>query len=259
MNPALALPELDVLGVPFAQVAPDQAVEAAQRLFERPEPGWIAVENAHAVNLANADDSHREVLRRADLVLNDGKGMLLAGRLLGKRFPQDLHGNYFTPLLLDLAASKGWTAFLLGAAPGIVDRAADVLSERHPGLKVVGTHHGFIAPDGHEEIAARIREVGAELLLVGMGMPRQEQWVDEHLEATGVRLASTVGAFFDFQVGELPRAPHWMNRLGLEWLFRLVTEPRRLWRRYLVGNPLFVYRVVRQRLRTIRDGAPSGN
>ena len=245
-------PTLAVLGVPFAQLTAAQAIAEAVRLFEDPDPAWIAVENAHAVNLATGDPDHREVLRRADLVLNDGKGMLLAGRLLGHRFPIDLNGNYFTPLLLDCAASKGWATFLLGASPGVVDRAADLLTARHPGLKIVGTQHGFIPPDGHDEIAERIREVGAELLLVGMGMPRQEQWVDRYLEATGARLASTVGAFYDFQVGEVPRAPQWMNRLGLEWLFRLVTEPKRLWKRYLIGNPLFVLRVLRQRLRGTR-------
>lgn len=245
------LPTLEVIGVPFARLAPAEAIAEAERLFEDPDPKWIAVENAHAVNLATGDPDHLEVLRRADLVLNDGKGMLLAGRLLGRPFPTDLHGNYFTPLLLDCAASRGWSTFLLGAAPGVVDRAADLLSARHPGLKIVGTHHGFIPPEGHEEVTAQIREVGAELLLVGMGMPRQEQWVDRYLESTGARLASTVGAFFDFQVGELPRAPHWMNSLGLEWLFRLVTEPRRLWRRYLIGNPLFVARVLNQRLRGV--------
>ena len=253
MTVTLSRPTLEVLGVPFAQLTPSQAVTEAERLYEGSDPAWIAVENAHAVNLAEADPSHKEVLRRADLVLNDGKGMLLAGRVLDSPFPADLHGNYFTPLLLDCAASKGWSAFLLGAAPGVVDRAADILSIRHPGLKIVGTHHGFIPEGGHEEVAAQVREIGADLLLVGMGMPRQEQWLDEHLEATGVRLASTVGAFFDFQVGELPRAPHWVNRFGLEWLFRLVTEPRRLWKRYLLGNPLFVYRIVRQRLRSKRS------
>ena len=258
MSATLSRPTLEVLGVPFAQLSPEEAIAEAERLFEDPDPKWIAVENVHAVNLATGDPAHRDVLRRADLVLNDGKGTLLAGRLLGKPFPADLNGNYFTPLLLDCAASRGWSTFLLGAAPGIVERAADLLSARHPGLKIVGTHNGFIPDDGHEEVAAQIREAGTELLLVGMGMPRQEQWVDRYVEATGVRLASTVGAFYDFQVGEVPRAPQWMNRLGLEWLFRLVTEPRRLWKRYLIGNPLFVFRVLRQRLGTRRGHCPKG-
>lgn len=239
---------IDVLGVPFARMTPEAAVEEAERLYERPEPAWIAVENAHAVNLATADPSHREVLRRADVVLNDGKGLLLAARLLGTRFPTDLNGNYFTPLLLDRAAARGWPTFLLGAAPGVVDRAAEQLGRRHPGLRIVGTRHGFIAPGEHERVAAEIRDAGTGLLLVGMGMPLQEQWLDRHLDATGARLASTVGAFYDFQVGAVRRAPQWMNRIGIEWLFRLATEPRRLWKRYLLGNPLFLYRIAQQRL-----------
>ena len=249
MQPGPRIETIDLLGVPFARLTPEQAVDRAEALFGRQEPAWIAVENAHAVNLAATDPGHLEVLRSADLVLNDGKGVMLGALLLGRSFPADLNGNFFTPLLLDRAAERGWRTFLLGAAPDVVERAAEVLVERHPGLVVVGTQHGFMAPEENGAVCARIRGAASELLLVGLGMPRQERWTHEHLEATGVRLATTVGAFYDFQTGRVPRAPAWLNRLGLEWVHRLAMEPRRLWRRYLVGNPLFVARVLRRRLR----------
>lgn len=239
---------IEILGVPFARLDAEAAVDAAESLYERDDPAWIAVENAHALNLASADPDHRRILRRADMVLNDGKGTLLAARLLGTRLPVDLNGNFFTPLLLQRAAERGWPVFFLGAAPGVAARAATKLTSEDPRLRIVGTHDGFIAPGEDETVAKEIRAAGAELLLVGMGMPRQEQWLDRYVDATGVRLASTVGAFFDFQVGVVPRAPAWMNRLGLEWIYRLYKEPRRLWRRYVIGNPLFVGRVLRQRL-----------
>jgi exopolysaccharide biosynthesis WecB/TagA/CpsF family protein len=239
---------IEILGIRFARLSAAQAVDEAEALYERREPAWIAVENVHAVNLATADGSHREVLDRAGLVLNDGKGVMLGARILGDRFPDDLNGNAFTPLLLERAAQRGWPVFLLGAAPGVVERAARILREEHTGLQVVGTHHGFLGPDDHDAVVRAIRTAGTGLLLVGMGMPLQERWVDRHLAATGARLASTVGAFFDFRTGEVPRAPAWLNRIGLEWAYRLVMEPRRLWRRYLLGNPLFMYRVGRQRL-----------
>ncbi len=238
---------IEVLGVPFNRLSPSQAVDAAEELFEREEPAWIAVENAHAVNLAQADPSHLALLRRADLVLNDGKGVMLGARLLGASFPADLNGNFFTPLLLDRAAERGWRTFLLGAAPGVAERAAELLVRRHPGLVIAGTRHGFIAPDAHAEVCAEIRGARTELLLVGLGMPMQERWTCEHLHATGARLATTVGAFYDFQTGTVPRAPAWLNRVGLEWVQRLALEPRRLWRRYVVGNPLFIARVLAQR------------
>lgn len=246
------VPSIDILGVRYACLNPQAALDEAENLYLRERPAWIAIENVHAVNLAYNDPQHRAALNRADLVLNDGKGVLLGARILGARFPQDLHGNYFTLLVLERAAERGWPVFLLGAAPGVVDRAAERLTRSIRGLNVVGTRHGFIAPDEHDEVATSIRRAGAGLLMVGMGMPLQEQWLDRHLHKTGARLAVTAGAFFDFQAGEVKRAPEWMNRLGLEWVHRLVQEPRRLWRRYLLGNPLFVARVVRQRARLRR-------
>lgn len=239
---------IDILGVRFARPTPDEALRLAEELYERDEPAWIAVENVHAVNLARADPSHRDVLNRADLVLNDGKGLLLGARLLGQKFPADLNGNVFTPMVLELAAARGWPVYFLGAAPGVADRARAKLVDEIPGLRVVGTQDGFFRATDLQRVIDEIRDSGASLLVVGMGMPLQERWLHDHLESTGVSLGVTAGAFFDFEVGEVPRAPTWMNKLGLEWLFRLVVEPRRLWRRYLIGNPAFIYRVIRQRL-----------
>lgn len=246
-TPTTLVETIDILGVGFARMTPDAALDLTETLYERAEAAWIAVENVHAVNLAWSDPSHRDVLNRADLVLNDGKGVLLAARLLGERFPADLNGNVFTPMVLRLAAERGWPVFFLGAAPGVADRARTTLMRELPGLKVVGTQDGYFAPTDLGRVIDEIHESGARLLVVGMGMPQQERWLHDHLESTGVSLGVTAGAFFDFEVGEVARAPAWMNKIGLEWLFRLIVEPRRLWRRYLVGNPIFIYRVIRQR------------
>jgi exopolysaccharide biosynthesis WecB/TagA/CpsF family protein len=240
------VPTADILGVRFARLTLDEAIDLAETLYERDEPAWIAVENAHALNLAFKDPSHRDVLNQADLVLNDGKGLLLAARILGGAFPEDLNGNVVNPRLLERASSRGWPVFFLGAAPGVAERAAARLTTEVPGLQVVGTHDGFFGPRDASRVIDSIKSAGARLLVVGMGMPMQEKWLHDHLESTGVALGITAGAFFDFEVGEVKRAPTWMNKIGLEWLFRLMVEPRRLWRRYLIGNPLFVYRIIRQ-------------
>jgi exopolysaccharide biosynthesis WecB/TagA/CpsF family protein len=150
-------------------------------------------------------------------------------------------------MLLRRAADRGWPVFFLGAAPGVADTAAQVLADRFEGLQVVGTRDGYFKEDEEAEICEKIRASGAKLLLIGMGMPVQERWLDRNLEATGVRLASTVGAFFDFQAGIVPRAPDWVQRYHVEWIYRLATEPRRLWRRYVLGNPMFVFRILKQR------------
>jgi exopolysaccharide biosynthesis WecB/TagA/CpsF family protein len=240
--------KLNLLGVEFTPLTRAQAVDEAERLFEAGDPAWIAVENVHALNLAYTDPDHRAALNRADMVLNDGSGVRLGARILGARFPEDLHGNVFTPMLLERAARRGWPVFFLGAAPGVADKAAQVLTEKHPGLQVVGTRDGYFKREEEAEIAEKIKASGAKLLMVGMGMPIQEQWLDRNVEATGVRLASTVGAFYDFQAGVVPRAPDWVQRFHVEWVYRLAKEPKRLWRRYVLGNPLFIYRAIKQRL-----------
>jgi len=205
--------------------------------------------NAHTLNLATTDSSYAEVLRGADLVLNDGKGVLLAGLILGRRFPADLNGNFFTPLLLDHAAASGWSIYILGSRPGVAESVAEVLKAKHPGLAIAGTMHGHFSASDEDDVVARIRETNPGLLLVGMGNPLQERFLARRLKDSGARIGLGVGAYLDFQVGEVERAPTWMNRIGIEWVHRLFQEPRRMWRRYLLGNPLFVWRVLRSRLR----------
>ncbi len=128
-------------------------------------------------------------------------------------------------------------------------RAATELRERIQGLQVAGTHTGYFPPEDSAAVAEHIRATGARALMVAMGNPLQEMWLDRHLEATGARIGIGVGAFFDFAAGEVPRAPAWMNRFGVEWVYRLWQEPRRMWRRYVLGNPLFLARVIMERAR----------
>ena len=237
---------IEILRVPINRLTPEQALEEVDRLYERGRPAFIAHTNAHTINLAADDPEYLAVLQRADLVLNDGKGAMLAARILGTRFPADMNGNFFGPLLLEHCAKRGWPVFFLGAGPGVAERAAALLMERFSGLKIAGTHDGFFQTD--EDAIAAIKESGAEVVYVGMGNPLQERWIDRCLARTGARIGVGVGAFFDFITDEVPRAPAWMNRWGLEWVHRLIQEPRRMWRRYILGNPKFIWRTIRQRL-----------
>lgn len=238
-------PTIDIQRVPIAQVTPEEALREVERLYDRDDPAFIAHTNAHTINLTHDDPEFLGVLRRADLILNDGKGVMLGARILGRRFPRDMNGNFFSPLLLERCAQRGWPVFFLGAGPGVAAKAARMLEDRFPGLKVAGTHDGFFKTD--EDAIAAIRGSGAEVVLVGMGNPLQERWIDRCLDRTGARIGVGVGAFFDFITGEVPRAPSWMNRFGLEWVHRLAQEPKRMWRRYILGNPKFVWRTLKQR------------
>jgi exopolysaccharide biosynthesis WecB/TagA/CpsF family protein len=248
---------VEVLGVPVARLTAAAAREELVRLYQRDRPALVAYANAHTLNLASRDSGYRDVLCSADIVLNDGAGLAIAGRLFGRPFPDNLNGSDFNPVILEEAAERGWPVFLLGARPGVAAEAARRLSARIPRLDVCGTRDGYFAPEESTEVAESIRAAGTGVLMVAMGNPLQETWLNRHLEATGARLGVGVGAFLDFTAGVVPRAPAWMNRLWLEWLYRLVQEPRRMWRRYVVGNPLFLLRVLRARLRQLRPGRPA--
>jgi exopolysaccharide biosynthesis WecB/TagA/CpsF family protein len=238
--------KVEILGVPFARLSCGGAVDQIERLYDNGGPNLIAFANSYSLNIAASNPSYREVLRRADLVLNDGKGVMIAALLKGEPFPADLNGNAISPLILDRAASRGWPVYFLGGRPGVADEAAERLRTRFPSLAIVGTCHGFFDPSSERRVIAEIRRREAGLVLVALGNPMQEYWLDRNLAATGARLGLGVGAFLDFQAGRVPRAPALLNRTGLEWIYRLMKEPRRLWRRYLLGNPLFMARVLRE-------------
>jgi exopolysaccharide biosynthesis WecB/TagA/CpsF family protein len=240
------VPTINVLGVPVAALTAPEAIAEVSGLLAKPGPQTLVYVNAHSVNLARSHNRYRACLADADLVLNDGSGLALAARMRGRRFPANLNGTDFTPEVLRLAAHEGLDVYLLGGRPGVAARAADRLCARVPGLRVVGHHHGYFTDD--HAVVAEIRATGADIVLVAMGNPRQELWLAEHLPATGAELGVAVGAFLDFAADRMPRAPKWMRSLGIEWLYRLGREPVRLFVRYVIGNPLFVARVLVDRV-----------
>lgn len=241
-------PTIDVLGIPVAKLTPDAALAEISWIHDNDVPSLVAYANAHTLNLASTDPAYKQVLLRAPIVLNDGSGIAIAARMNGDRFPANLNGSDFNPLILGLAAERSWPVYFLGARQGVAERAAQAMKARYPALQVAGCRDGYWAPHQHGSVAAAIRAAGASVVMAALGNPLQEKWLDAHLPATGARIGVGVGAFFDFAAGEVPRAPAWMNRAGIEWVFRLAQEPRRLWRRYVVGNPVFLARVLWARL-----------
>lgn len=243
------LPFLDILGVPVARLTRDEAAAAVERAALEDAPALVGYVNAHTINLACGNPAYLELLReRAAVLLNDGSGVAIAGRLQGRPFFENLNGTDFNLLVLGIAARRKWPVYLMGAKPGVAERAAHRLVARIPGLRIAGVRDGFFEAADEPRIVGDIRASGAGVILVGMGNPKQELWLDRHLAATGARLGVGVGAFFDFAAGEVRRAPGWMIRLGIEWVHRLAVEPGRLWRRYVLGNPIFLFRLLRDRL-----------
>lgn len=180
------------------------------------------------------------------LVFNDGIGVDIASLVLyGSAFPENLNGSDFTPRYLQNTRHR-YRIFLLGSRPGVAERAREHLSRSCPQHWIVGCYHGYFKKEDTVKILNMIKASNADIILVGMGNPRQEFWLADNLEATGCRLALGVGALFDFVTEQVRRAPPSIRSARLEWVYRLIQEPRRLWRRYLVGNFLFIFRVLGQ-------------
>ena len=247
------VPRWDILGIPvLAGHASDVTHELDSRLTDG-ERIKLTYLNAHASNVAAGHPEFSTALKSFS-VLNDGVGLDIAARMLkGSAFPENLNGTDFTLRYLNETARR-FRIFLLGARPGVAEDAAAALAQALPQHEIVGARDGYFVATGSSEIAAHIKASGADLLLVAMGNPAQELWIDRNFEATGARLAIGVGALFDFLAARVPRAPKAVRNLRLEWAFRLALEPNRLWRRYLVGNPLFLARVARA---LPRRGAPN--
>jgi N-acetylglucosaminyldiphosphoundecaprenol N-acetyl-beta-D-mannosaminyltransferase len=212
--------------------------------------------NVHAANLAFELPWLRTVYNTCEYVVCDGFGVKWGARLLGKRVPARLTPPDWLPNVAELAARCGFSLFLLGNRPGVPERAAELLAAQYPGLRIVGTQHGYFdkAPGSaeNEAVVRRISVAQPQILYVGFGVPAQERWLLENWERLDVNCGIAVGAMLDYVAGVTPRGPRWMTDRGLEWLARLVSEPRRLWRRYLIGNPLFFYRVLKQRFGRLR-------
>jgi N-acetylglucosaminyldiphosphoundecaprenol N-acetyl-beta-D-mannosaminyltransferase len=215
---------------------------AIPELMARPGLHQLATVNPEFVMAAQKDGEFMRILQQAELCLPDGVGLLWASRRLGYRLPERVAGSDLVYHLASLAADHGWRLFLLGAAPGVAEEAATILQGRYPGLIVAGTYAGSPDPAENEAIVARINAGQADMLYVAYGAPRQDKWIARNQEALPtVRLAMGVGGALDFITGRAIRAPRWLQRLGLEWLYRLFREPWR-WRRML-ALPRFVWSV----------------
>ncbi len=206
----------------------------------------VAYVNAHVLNQSFSNPELRRALQASDLVYCDGYGVRLAAKLVGLPVPHRMTGADWIWGLAALCAHVGESIYLLGSEPGVARQAAARLSATFPGLDVAGTHHGYFEPgSAHDDrVVEDVNARRPSILLVGMGTPKQEAWVQEHLDRVDVDVFWTVGALFDYVSGRIRRAPGWLADNGLEWIFRLGLEPQRMWRRYLLGNPAFLTRVM---------------
>jgi N-acetylglucosaminyldiphosphoundecaprenol N-acetyl-beta-D-mannosaminyltransferase len=243
------LARVDILDVAVDNVSLDEAVARVCAALRGARPTLSTFVNAHCLNVAARDPEYRAVLAGAGHVFPDGFGVQLAGRILGRPLRQNVNGTDLFPALCRALEGSNARLYLLGGRPGVADEVRRWIGEHHPGLTVCGARHGHFDESESALVARAIRDANTDLLLVARGVPLQETWLAEHLGRTGARVGIGVGGLFDFYSGRIPRAPRWMREVGLEWAYRLLQEPRRLARRYLVGNFVFLSSIWQQRRR----------
>jgi N-acetylglucosaminyldiphosphoundecaprenol N-acetyl-beta-D-mannosaminyltransferase len=243
------LPRANVLGVGLSVINLDSAVDAVTQALERKQKGYVCVTGVHGVSEAQTNPAFRAILNHSFLTTPDGMPMVWMGRLQGFREMGRVYGPDLMLRVCDWTRTRGYKHFLYGGAPGVVEELKQRLERQFPGLQIAGHYTPPFRPLTTDEEAQLARQVAAlkpDLFWVGLSTPKQEQFMAKYWQTLDATLFFGVGAAFDFHAGRMRQAPRWMQRCGLEWLFRLLCEPRRLWKRYFKNNPLFLWRAACQ-------------
>lgn len=240
-----------LMGVPLDLLTMEQTVLRCEQLIAAEEAVQHVVVNAGKYVLMRDQPRLREIVSRCALINADGMSVVWAGRLLGHAVPERVTGIDLMARLLELAESRQWPVFFLGARGDVLGQFVEIVTDRYPLLEVAGYRDGYFEDDA--SVAELIRRSGARMLFIGMPSPRKEYFTDEQLCRMGPVFVMGVGGTFDVWAGRTRRAPAWMQRVGLEWLYRFAQEPRRMWRRYLFGNARFLGMVASERMRHVRS------
>jgi N-acetylglucosaminyldiphosphoundecaprenol N-acetyl-beta-D-mannosaminyltransferase len=243
---------VSLLGAGIDALGIEETVEQVAALIGTGRQSRVMTLNPEFLYRAQSDGELLDLVKRADLVTPDGEGIVWACRIAGRPVPERVTGIDLMMRLVEKAAAEGWRVYLLGAAPGVAEEAAERLSRLYPGLQVAGCRHGYFQEDEGYKVAEEISKARPDLLFAALGAPKQEIWIDRYLEKSGATVAIGVGGSLDVLAGRVRRAPRWVRRLRLEWLYRLLSNPSR-WRRQLV-LPLFAWLVIREyKLKRIRQ------
>ncbi len=235
---------VEILGIRIDNISMAEALEWIRQKLRGDGHASVCITNAHCANVSCLNASYHETLLDSSLNLADGVGLRIAGKLKRTPIRQNVNGTDLFPRLCAMLEGSGDSLYLLGGRPGVAQDVAEWIQKRYPQTAIAGYRSGYFEPHEEDGVAEDIRRSGAAVLLVAMGVPQQELWIHRNLEKTGVRVAMGVGGLFDFYSGRIPRAPTWMRETGLEWTYRLLQEPGRMWKRYLIGNWTFLARHV---------------
>lgn len=229
-----------IFGIRIDNLTMKEAVEWTLKRSKETKIAFFV--NVNSVNIATNNADFKKALTKADHIFADGSGVRIAARHAGFNLKDNVNGTDLLPHLCRQSVHKHASIYLLGAEPGVANDAAKKLRETYPGLKIAGTHHGYFDKNNSKDVIARINHSQADILLVAFGSPIQEQWLIENRDQLHCSTALAVGGLFDFFSGKIPRSPLWLREMGLEWVWRLMQEPKKKFNRYVIGNPVFLFR-----------------
>ena len=233
--------KVEILGVQVDSVTMSQAVAEVENLIAAKKNSIVATANAEMLLMSTHDAELKKILNSAALVVPDGAGTVWAAHHLGKKMPQRVAGYDLVQELMKIAPAKGIKFFLFGSAPGVAEKAKSKAEELYPGIKIVGVRNGYFKAEDEAEIISQIKNSAPDILLAALGVPKQEKWLAAHKEELNVPVSIGVGGTLDVMAGNVKRAPLWMQKAKLEWLFRAMLQPSRAGR--LIALPKFVWKV----------------
>jgi len=243
-----------LFGLKISKLDMMETIEEMERLIAQNKSSMVFTPNVQRVVEAQKNKHIKNIYDHADLLLPDGMPLVWASKIFGNSLKERIAGSDLFPLFCKISSEKGFKLFFLGAGPGIAKKAKEVLTNKYPDLKIVGTY----SPSRYfgndlleiEKIVGIIKEKKPDVLFVGLGFPKEEHFISNYKDKYEVPLSIGIGASFDFVAGNIKRAPKWLQNLGLEWFYRLIREPKRLWQRYLIGNTIFVYLTIMEFFRS---------
>lgn len=248
---------ISLLGVKVALLDRHGLIDLVQDLLVSRTKGWISYVNIHTVNEACREPWLKEHINESLFTYCDGMGVLIGARIIGKRIPERITLADCIDELFATLEQLETRVFFLGASDETISKAREAVESRFPRLTVCGSTHGFFDLSNGIDAQRQINKAKPDIVFVGMGMPRQEAWIRKNMQHLNANVFWSAGALFEFLAGTRQRCPQWMSRAGLEWLFRLAQEPRRLWKRYVVGNPVFFFRILKDRFATTGRVSPN--
>jgi N-acetylglucosaminyldiphosphoundecaprenol N-acetyl-beta-D-mannosaminyltransferase len=239
--------KVEVLGIPVETFTKVQLTARVLELLRDQKRGWISYLNVHTIDIANQLPWYKQFISDALVRYCDGEGVRFGAYLEGKYIPERITLSDYIYDLADTAVRHKLSIFLLGGTPAVVELAAKRLKELYPDIRLTGYHHGYFSKQENTAVLEKINANRTDILFLGMGVPKQEEWTKENFDTLNAKIVWMGGGFLDTLSGKLKQCPQWLSNIGFMWLFRLAQEPGRLWKRYLIGNPMFVLRILKSR------------